>query len=156
MMVIKIQAFIFWHLLIMSIACIIGSIRSWTLLHILSRPYAQACVIGSMDMCNREHLFFLLSGYKTNIIHSVFFLYIFSITFLFILLQSLHADTSSEVKGGGDRHINKKTWSPFIARFTALGAWELPTIVETSNSELHADMIYQSLYTRYAYNADTP
>ena len=64
-------------------------------------------------MCNREHLFFLLSGYKTNIIHSVFFLYIFSITFLFILLQSLHADTSSEVKGGGDRHINNGVFLRF-------------------------------------------
>ena len=129
MMVMKIQAFIFWHLQIMSIACVIGSIRSWTLLHILSRPYAQACVIGSMGMCNREHLFFLLSGYKTNIIHSVFFLYIFSITFLFILLQSLHADTSTEVKGGGDRHINNGVFLRF--GFDCSKSWEnFQTIVK--------------------------
>ena len=53
------------------------------------------------------------------------------------------------------RHINKEreahsslaslSWAPEIA-----------LNVETSNSELHADMIYSSQYTRQTYHADTP
>ena len=36
-------------------------------------------------------------------------------------------------------------------------SWKLPTNVETSNSELHADTIISyPIYTRYTYRADTP
>ena len=35
-------------------------------------------------------------------------------------------------------------------------SWKLPTNVETSNSELHADTYISIPVTRYAYRADTP
>ena len=65
----------------------------------------------------------------------------------------LHRSYKKEIS---KRHINKKreAHSSLASLFKA--SWKLPTNVETSNSELHADTYISIPITRYAYRADTP
>ena len=54
------------------------------------------------------------------------------------------------------RHINKKR-EAHSSLASLSRRLRIAHGVETSNSELHADIcIYQTLYTRYTYRADTP